>query len=67
MSTKSSAGTIPEGLHLYSFEYPNQIDFIGRPESIFFASPEEALIFAKREGAISIIHVLSGYKVTCFS
>ncbi len=60
MSTKSSAGTVPDGVQLYSFEYPHQVDFIGRPEHVFFLTEEAAREFAKEEGAVKIIHALSG-------
>lgn len=66
MSTKSSVGTIPEGWSLYSFEYPaEKLHFIGRPEGVFFEDDQCAFEFGRREGAIKIIHVLSGREIKC--
>jgi len=60
---KTSAGTIPAGLELYIFEYPKQAIYLDSPWSVFLMSDDDAREFAREEGAIKIIHSLSGREI----
>jgi hypothetical protein len=62
---KTSAGTIPEGLMLYQFQYPDKLDFIGRPTEVFFFCDVDAREFAHQEGATKVVHVISGREIKC--
>jgi len=58
---KTSAGSIPEGLSLYGFTYPEG-DWCGdcRQHEVFLESDSEAVSLGETYGATSIIHILSG-------
>jgi hypothetical protein len=57
---KSSNGTIPAGLTLYTFEYPEGWRDTRDPEQCHLQNDAEAVLFAKDNGAIKAVNIMTG-------
>lgn len=59
--TQSSAGTIPAGMQLYTFEYPDSADHTDREMiQCFCTTFDQAEIFGRMYGSVRVTHAISG-------